>query len=77
MKFDDSAKFWHRLWSVRFAIMAALVSVGGEVLPLWQPVLAPFPFATLSTVLAVLSAVSRVVHQSGVQTALDDYRSSK
>ncbi|HDT5887838.1 MULTISPECIES: hypothetical protein [Pseudomonadota] len=77
MKLDDSAKFWHRLWSVRFAILAALVSAAGELLPLWQPMLAPIPYATLSTVFAILSAVSRVVHQGGVQTDLDSYRSGQ
>lgn len=70
MRFDHTAPLWHRLWSVRLALLAALVSVAGQVLPLWQPLLAPFPFAILNTVLALLAAVSRVIHQGEVRDDL-------
>ena len=71
MTFDRVARFWWKLWSVRFALAAALVSVAGEVLPLWQPAMGAVPYAGLATVLAALSAVSRVIHQSALQTNLD------
>jgi len=63
---DDSARVWHRLWSVRFALLAALASVLSElqsVLPLWHPVLGQVPYAAIATLLAGLSALARVVHQ--------------
>lgn len=77
MRMDNSAPFWHRLWSVRFALIAALISLAGEVLPLWQPALSPVPYATLSTLFAVLAAVSRVVHQGDVQSDLNASRSGQ
>ncbi|NYT80895.1 hypothetical protein H0A70_05225 [Alcaligenaceae bacterium] len=71
MRLDRVARFWWRLWSVRFAIGAALVAAAGEVLPLWQPAMGVVPYAAISSALAVLSAVSRVVHQGAVQSKLD------
>lgn len=71
MRLDRVARFWWRLWSVRFALAAALVSVAGEVLPLWRPALGEAPYAVLATLLAAASAVSRVVHQGTVQSSLD------
>jgi len=71
LRFDKSIRVWPRLWSVRFALAAAVVTVLQQVLPLWQPVLAEIPYATLSTALALLSAVARVVHQPAAQARLD------
>ncbi|MTD33967.1 DUF7940 domain-containing protein [Paludibacterium denitrificans] len=71
MRFDPIAPVWHRLWSIRFALLSAmcglitvLLQTGTDLLPVWQAALSPMPFAILSTVFGFLSAVSRVVHQS-------------
>jgi len=74
---DASAQVWHRLWSVRFALAAAMVSVLSalqEVLPLWHPMLAEAPYAAIATVLATLSALARVIHQPRAQETLDTTR---
>jgi len=75
---DASARVWHRLWSVRFALAAMFTSVLSAletVLPLWHPVLGQVPYAAMATVLAALSALARVVHQPKAQDTLDTLRS--
>jgi len=71
---DASARVWHRLWSVRFALAAALASVLSaleSVLPLWHPVLGQVPYAAIATLLAAASAIARVVHQPAAQERLN------
>jgi len=71
---DASSRVWYRLWSVRFALAAALVSVLSaleSVLPLWHSVLGEVPYAALATGLAAASAIARVVHQPAAQERLD------
>jgi len=71
---DASARVWHRLWSVRFALASALVSVLSALeaaLPLWHSILGSVPYAALATLLAAASAIARVVHQPRAQGALD------
>jgi len=70
-RFDKAIRVWPRLWSVRFALAAAVVTGLQQVLPLWQPVLAEVPYAALATALALLSALARVVHQPAAQARLD------
>jgi len=74
---DASARVWYRLWSVRFALLAALASVLSAleaVLPLWHPVLGQVPYAAIATLLAAASALARVVHQPRAQASLDTVR---
>jgi len=71
---DASARVWHRLWSVRLALASAAVSLLPaleSVLPLWRTALGPMPYAAIATVLAVASALARVVHQPAAQRALE------
>jgi len=71
---DASSRVWHRLWSVRLALASAAVSLLPaleSVLPLWRSALGPVPYAALATVLAVASALARVVHQPAAQRTLD------
>jgi len=75
LSFDRAARVWHRLWSVRLALAAALMPALEAVLPLWHPVLGELPYAGMATVLALLSAAARVVHQPRAQDALDTSRS--
>jgi len=70
---DASARVWHRLWSVRFALAAALMSV----LHLWQPLVSDVTYAVAATVLALLSAGARVVHQPRAQDTLDSVSGSR
>lgn len=58
------APVWYRLWSIRLALIAALFGVAEQVLPLWTELIPANLFATLSTIAAVGSAVSRVVQQT-------------
>jgi len=77
---DASARVWHRLWSVRFALLAALASVLSAleaVLPLWHPVLGEVPYAAIATLLAAASAIARVVHQPAAQRSLDQVRGAR
>lgn len=79
MRFDPIAPVWHRLWSIRFALLSAvcalvsaLLQTGTDLLPVWQAALPPMPFAVLSTLFGLLSAVSRVVHQPATRQLLAD-----
>ncbi len=64
MKLIENPKQAHRLWSMRFAVLAALFGALELSLPLWQGIVPPSVFAALSTVSAALAAVSRVVKQN-------------
>jgi len=54
---------WHKLWSIRFALLTALFGILEQVLPALTGVVPPHVFAILSIVTAIGSAVSRVVQQ--------------
>lgn len=74
MKLIDNASQWHKLWSVRFAILSALfgaVTTAYIGLPAdWLPAIPQWvkfamAFGTLAT--AGASAVSRVVQQTALK----------
>ena len=52
-----------KLWSVRLALLSAVLGVIEITLPLWQSLVPPLVFATLSTLAAVSAAVARIVAQ--------------
>jgi len=60
-----NAKAWHKLWSVRLAIISAALCALEVSLPLWSGVVPQSVFAALSTVTAAASAVARVIRQEG------------
>jgi hypothetical protein len=64
MKLIDNPAQSHRLWSMRFAVMAALFGALELSLPIWLGIVPPSVFAALSTISAALAAVSRVVKQN-------------
>ena len=66
MKLIPEAWQWHRLWSVRLALLAGLLSALELVLPLWSDLFRPRVFAILSTVVAFAAAIARVVQQPNV-----------
>lgn len=66
MKLIENAPAWHRLWSMRFATLAALLGAAELSMPLWRGVVPDSTFASLSTIFAVLSAISRVIKQDSL-----------
>lgn len=66
VKVIPEASKWHRLWSVRLAILSAALGALEIALPLWHDVIPEDSFAALSTVTAVAAAVARVIKQESV-----------
>lgn len=63
MKAAPVAKQWHRLWSVRLAVLSAALSACEALVPLWQPHMPPGVFATLATLVGIAAAVARTIKQ--------------
>ena len=63
MKLIPDARNWHKFWSVRLALISAILGALELSLPLWQGVVPPKTFAILSTVCAAAAAIARVVQQ--------------
>lgn len=72
MKLIPEAKTCHRLWSLRFAIAAALFGAIELTLPIWQGVVPDSVFATLSTLCAAAAAVARVIRQGALHVSDSD-----
>lgn len=66
MQLIDNANKWYKLWSIRFAIGSAVLAALEASLPLWNGLIEPQLFATLSGALAMASAISRVIQQPKV-----------
>lgn len=66
MKLTQNAKQAHKLWSVRLAILAAVMGAIEATLPLWQSALPDGVFAALASVVGVGAAVARVIKQEGI-----------
>ncbi|MEK7945713.1 hypothetical protein WKR98_13230 [Pigmentiphaga sp. YJ18] len=64
---DDAHTVWHRLWSVRLALLSALFAAADVALPLWQGLLPARTFAAISTLLAVAAAIARVIQQPALR----------
>lgn len=66
---DDFDTVWHRLWSVRFALLSAVFGLAAQVqdqLPAIRDFVTPKEFVALSIACGVASALSRVVKQSSL-----------
>lgn len=63
LQWIEGARYWHKLWSIRMALLSAGFGVVSASLPTWQPAIPPLPFAILSTACALIGAVSRLVQQ--------------
>lgn len=72
MKLIAEAKACHRLWSMRFALLAALFGALELTLPLWQGIVPPSAFAALSTLCAVSAAIARVIKQESLHVPSRD-----
>ena len=66
MKLIPKARAWHRMWSVRLAILSAILGALELSLPLWQGIVPGNVFALLSTITAAAAAVARVVKQEAL-----------
>lgn len=72
MKLIERRSEWHKLWSMRFAILAALFGAIDLTLPIWQGLVPQSTFAALSTFSAVAAAVSRVIKQEALNVPDSD-----
>lgn len=72
MKLIEGKSEWHKLWSMRFAILAALFGALELTLPIWQGLVPQSVFAALSTFSAVAAAVSRVIKQESLDVSHGD-----
>lgn len=63
IKLIDNVPHCHRLWSMRFILLAAVFGALELSLPLWRGVLPDLHFAALSTACTLLAGVSRVIKQ--------------
>lgn len=61
-----NASKWHKMWSVRLAILSAILGALELSLPLWQGIVPPNVFAALSTITAASAAVARVIKQEAL-----------
>ncbi|QMV32770.1 hypothetical protein 2A_00018 [Ralstonia phage Darius] len=67
MNLIENAGQWHKLWSIRFALLSAMLAAAEAALPLWNGIVPPHVFASISTLCGIASAVSRVVQQTALR----------
>ena len=67
VKVIANASKWHKMWSVRLAILSAMLGALELSLPLWQGIVPGNVFAALSTITAAAAAVARVVKQEALE----------
>ena len=72
IKLIDNVPHCHRLWSMRFILLATIFGALELSLPLWRGVLPDLHFAALSTVCTLLSGISRVIRQEFEKEKPDD-----
>lgn len=66
MMLIENAGQWHKLWSLRLAIISALLAALEASLPLWSAQLPGGVFASLSTLTGIAAAVARVIKQTDI-----------
>jgi hypothetical protein len=64
---DDARKVWHRLWSVRLALLSAGLSAAEFAMPYIAPVQPSGRFAALAALISVAAAVARIVAQPRIK----------
>jgi hypothetical protein len=67
MRLTKDAPKWHKLWSVRLAVLSATLGALELSLPLWHGLVPESVFAALSTITAASAAVARVIKQEGLK----------
>lgn len=66
MKLNKRVKQAHRLWSIRLAILAAVLGAAEGLLPLWRDVVPDGVFAVAASAIGIAAAVARVIKQKGI-----------
>lgn len=60
---EDWKKKFPKLWSVRLAILSAVLGVLEMTLPMFQTLIPPLTFGILSVVTGIAAAVARLIAQ--------------
>ena len=66
MKLIANFKDAPKLWSVRLAILSAILAALEASLPLWEGIVPDGAFAAASTIIGASAAIARVIKQSNV-----------
>lgn len=66
MKLINNANQASKMWSVRLAIISAILAALEASLPLWEGVVPDGAFAAASTIIALCAGVARVIKQSNL-----------
>ncbi len=61
------AKVWHKLYSIRFALLSALFGIWDQIDSHVATLVPAHLFAILSIIFAVLAALSRVIMQQEIK----------
>lgn len=73
---DDAGRVWHKLWSVRLALLSALLSAVEFALPLvpdsWADSVGRGKFAAAALVVSIAAGVARIVSQPKLRKEGDD-----
>ena len=64
---DDWKQKFPKLWSVRLALLSALLGVAELTLPLFQSFIPPMTFAVLSVSASLAAAIARIVAQPALK----------
>jgi len=68
---DPDAKYWHRMWSTRLALLDAIFSGLWLALPAFQYLLPPVHFAVACVIMAILVFIGRIIDQPSIPRAGD------
>lgn len=63
MLIPNSRKIWHRLWSVRLALLSSVAGSSAAVFAFLGEQRGSFPLVILSSILSIGAAVARLVAQ--------------
>lgn len=66
----DARKLWHRLWSVRLSLLAALLSTLETAFTYWTTGHTP-PIVAAAALISIAAAISRVVAQESLNEPAD------
>lgn len=62
----DQLKIAHKLWSIRFAVIGAILQGAYVSIPAFQYYVSPVQFLCLCIGLSVSIVIARVINQSGI-----------
>ncbi|HEX7639320.1 MAG TPA: hypothetical protein VF457_13065 [Burkholderiaceae bacterium] len=68
---DDAGRVWHRLWSVRLSVLAAVLGAADAALPFVAPAHASPAFSALVAAVSLAAAGARLVAQPALKGGAD------